>query len=498
MSSLWRIEVPRDTLVITKKKIKNYTKADVVVIGGGMAGILTAYLLQQSGVNVIVIEANKVGSGQTENTTAKITALHGLKYNKLLNKMGEENAKKYYKANSKAIQQYRTIIEENNINCDFEEKDSYVYSRNNIENIENELNAIDALKIPADFVMETKLPFSIEGAIRFRHQAQFQPLKFLNSISESLTIYEDTRVISVEEIIDDNNKKKLKIFTEDGTIYSEWCVVATHFPFIKFPGYYFARMYQERSYVVAYDKAPDVSGMYIGDSISDYSFRNYNGHLIMAGGNHRAGDPLSSNSYQRIRKAAKEFYPKSLEKYHWSAQDCMTLDSVPYIGCYSSSLENVLVATGFEKWGMSTSMVAANILKDKIIGRENDFSDTFSPQRFKMSAVSKNLMKNTVEAMKGISKEGLSIPLKEVEDIQKGQAKRILYNGKKIGAYRDDNDKIHLVSTKCTHLGCQLEWNPNELTWDCPCHGSRFDYKGSLLNNPAMEDVCIDGKIEEK
>lgn len=490
MSSIWRREVFAGATLKTERKLKD-VKADVVVIGGGMAGILTAHLLQQQGVNPIVIEANKVGSGQTENTTAKITALHGLKYDKLLNSMGEEITKQYYQANTNAIQQYRSIIEKNNIECDFEEKDNYVYSRKYIENIEKEIKATEVLKIPADFVKDTKLPFPIEGAIRFRNQAQFHPLKFLMSISESLTIFEDTKVISVEENIDSNNKK-LKIITEDGDIFTDWCVVATHFPFINTSGFYFARMYQERSYVVAYDGAPDVNGMYIGDTTSDYSFRNYNGHLIIAGGNHRSGEPLPSNSYEIIRKAAKKFYPESIEKYHWSAQDCMTLDSIPYIGSYSSSLENILVATGFEKWGMSSSMVSANILKDRIIGKENEFSEAFSPQRFELSAVSKNLLKNSLEAVKGISKEGLSIPTKEVEDLQKGEAKRILFEGKKIGAFRDDKGKVHFVSTKCTHLGCQLEWNPNELTWDCPCHGSRFTYKGNLLNNPALKDICLD------
>ena len=498
MSSIWRNEVPLSTFK-GKGKLENNKNVDVVVIGGGMSGILTAHLLIESGVDVIVIEANKIVTGQTENTTAKITALHGLKYDKLLNSIGAEDTRKYYQANTDAIGHYKTIIEKNNIQCDFEEKDAYLYTRNNLSNIENELKAAEDLKIQADFVKDTKLPFSIEGAIRFRNQAQFHPLKFLKHISDSLEVYENTRAISIDlnDEKSDEKNRILKIETDETAIYADWCVVATHFPFLKLPGHYFVRMHQERSYVMAFDKAEDVDGMYIGDRMEDYSLRNYDGHLFLGGGNHRAGDPLDKNSYEIIRQAAKEFYPDSEEKFHWSAQDCMTLDSVPYIGCYSGNLENVLVATGYEKWGMSSSMVAANILKDKIIGRENEYASTFSPQRFNLSAVaSKNLAQNTIEAVKGLSKSGFSIPMNKVDDLQKGEAKRIVHEGRKLGAFRDNEGEVHFVSTRCTHLGCQLEWNQNESTWDCPCHGSRFDYKGHVLNNPALEDVSVDVELE--
>ena len=454
---------------------------DVVIIGAGIAGLLTAYMLNKIGRDVVVIEAKSIASGNTKNTTAKITSQHDLIYNTLIKEFGEEQARQYAKANELAIKKYKEIIDEEKIDCDFEEKDAYVYSLGNIRNLEDECEAAKKLGIDAELVNEVSLPFDIKGALKFKHQAQFNPLKFLKPISENLTIYENTRALEIKENT---------VVTKGGTISANHIVVATHFPFLNVPGYYFMRMHQERSYVLALENAQDVNGMYIDNDKNGYSFRNYKNLLLLGGVPQRTGENEAGGAYDKLRKVAKELYPNSIEKYHWSAQDCVALDTIPYIGHYSTKTPNLYVATGFKKWGMTSSMVASMIISDMILEKKNDFSEIFSPKRFDMSASMKNAANDIMKTAKNFIAQRINIPEEHIGNIQNGQGKIIEYKGKKAGVYKDNEGKVFAVSTKCPHLGCELHWNADELTWDCPCHGSRFDYKGSWVESPAT--TCLD------
>jgi len=453
-------------------------ECDIVIIGAGIAGLLTAYMLNKSGREVVVIDAKTIGSGNTRNTTAKITLQHDLIYNTLIKEFGEEKARQYAKANELAIKKYKEIIDQEKIDCDFEEKDAYIYSLNDIKPIEDEYNAAKRLGIDAELVDELSLPFDVEGALKFKHQAQFNPLKFLKPISENLTIYENTRALDIEENV---------VITTNGNISAKHIVVATHYPFLNTPGYYFMRMHQERSYVLALENAQDVNGMYIGNDENGYSFRNYNNLLLFGGVSQRTGENEEGGAYDELRKAAQKLYPNSIEKYHWSAQDCMTLDNIPYIGQYSSKTPNIYVATGFKKWGMTSSMVAAMIISDMIVGKENDFSEIFSPKRFDLSASMKNAANDVMKTAKNFIAQRINIPEEHVGNIPNGHGAIIEYKGQKAGVYKDKEDKIFTVSTKCTHLGCELHWNADELTWDCPCHGSRFDYMGNWIESPTVK-----------
>ena len=254
------------------------------------------------------------------------------------------------------------------------DKDAYVYSLDNTESLEDEYNAAKKLGIDAELVDEVNLPFKVKGALKFKNQAQFNPLKFLKPISEKLTIYENTRALDITEEISVVTKDDIKIKANK-------IIVATHYPFLNTPGYYFMRMHQERSYVLALENAQDVNGMYKDIDKNGYSFRNYKNLLIFGGVAQRTGENEEGGAYEKLRKAAKELYPNSIEKYHWSAQDCMTLDNIPYIGHYSSKTPDIYVETGFKKWGMTTSMVAAMIISDMILEKENDFSEIFSPRK---------------------------------------------------------------------------------------------------------------------
>lgn len=415
-------------------KLNGNIKTQVAIIGGGIAGVLCGYMLKQKGVDCAIFEADKICKGVTQNTTAKITSQHGLIYDKLINGFGIEKAQMYLQANENAVKKYREMCR--NIDCDFENKDNFVYSVNNLRKIEKELHALVRLGFNPDYTDEIPVPVTIEGAVKFENQGQFNPLKFLSFISKNLEIYENTKVLEI---------RGKKAFTNNGTVTADYFIVATHFPFINKYGGYFIKLYQERSYVLALNDGPQINGMYVDEAKKGMSFRNYKNYLLVGGGDHRTGK--DGGSYQEIRTFAKMHYPANYEQYHWATQDCMSLDGVPYIGRYSPKIPNVLVATGFNKWGMTSSMVSAEILTDMIMNKKNDYEEVFAPSR---AVITPQLAVNIFESTVGI-----------------------LTPSKK----------------RCPHLGCALKWNPAEHTWDCPCHGSRFTKDGEVIENPATDDL---------
>ena len=409
-------------------------KTDVLIIGGGMAGLLCAYQLHQAGVPYVLAEAATLCSGVTKNTTAKLTIQHGLIYHKLITRFGVERARGYLAAQEEALGRYHTLCR--HLDCDYEEQDSYVYARDNLRNIGRELDALHRLGFPGEFSSQLPLPFPVAGGVKFPHQAQFHPLKFAAAISQGLHIYEHTMV---KELIGRT------AITNHGRIHAKHIVVTTHFPFINRHGSYFIKLYQHRSYVLALEHAPDLHGMYVDQTQTGLSFRNYGGMLLVGGGGHRTGK--QGGNWRELRQFVKKSYPDATERYHWAAQDCMSLDNLPYIGPYWSNTSDVYVATGFNKWGMTNSMVAATLLCDLVQDKQNPYAEVFSPVR---SIFRPQLAVNALEST------------------------------------------INLLtpSTRhCPHLGCALKWNAAEHTWDCPCHGSRFTRDGKLIDNPATKDL---------
>lgn len=409
-------------------------KTDVLIIGGGMAGILCAHMLRSAGVNYILAEADRICGGVTKNTTAKITCQHGMLYGNLIKTFGIERAQMYLKANERALVKYRELCR--NIDCDFETKDNIVYTVDDMKKAEREMRALERLGASPEFNEKIPLPVKISGAVRVKNQAQFNPLKFVSAIAKDLNIYENTRVLEVRD---------KRAVTEKGSVSADKFIVATHFPFINKFGLFPLKMYQERSYAIALENAPNVDGMYVDETQKGMSFRNYENLLLIGGGDHRTGK--KGGSFNELRTFARTKYPANREKYAWATQDCMTFDSVPYIGRYSKKLPDMYVATGFNKWGMSTSMAAAEILCDMVQDKDNEYAPVFSPFR-------------------NFIKPKLAVHLGEV-------AVNLLTPTKK----------------RCPHMGCALKWNSDEHTWDCSCHGSRFEGNGKLIDNPATGDL---------
>lgn len=470
--SIWE----KDVFFEERNQWQGEGTAEAVIIGAGLSGILTACMLQKKGVKCIILEANRTASGQSRNTTAKITSLHGLIYDQLIKDFGKEKSSLYAKANEEAIALYESIISENSISCHFEKLPSFVYSKSDLDAIEKEVDAARECGIHAEFTSNTSLPFPIQGAVRFPGQAQFNPLEFLAALAKPLTIYENSRVLEID---------KNTVITKDGKIRAKHIIMTSHYPFLLTPGYFFARMHQERSYCMSFQCPYPLDGTYKEDKKEGFSFRRYNDMLIIGGSGHRTGENKTGGQYDALLALAKQHFTDSAEVYRWSAQDCQTLDGIPYIGRFSDQTPDWYVATGFQKWGMTTAMAAADILSDMITGKENPYEEVFTPQRFKLTASITSLLDETKHSAVGLVLKKLKPVPSDLSAIEPGTGRIAELDGEKVGIYKDKQNEIYLVDPKCPHLGCQLEWNEEELTWDCPCHGSRFDYTGQLLDEPS-------------
>ena len=474
MKSIWTKTYERKS----RPTLEGTVEADVAVIGAGITGILTAWQLEEAGVHAVVLEADQIGSGQTGNTTAKITSQHGMFCHTFLEKKGEAVARGYVQANQAAVEEYRRLIRQEGIDCDFMETDAYVYSRDQ-EKLKRETEAAIRLGIPASMVKNIEIPVSCAGAVRFPSQGQFHPLKFIGALADRLTVYEHSPVKEVREHA---------AVTPRGQVRADSIVFAAHFPFINFPGMYFTRMHQERSYVVALEDAPALQGVYIGDGEDTLSFRQYESYLLLGGRSHRTGNRREDGCFAALKKMGSAWYPKSHAAACWAAQDCITADEIPFIGNYAAGRPYWFVATGFRKWGMSSAMVSSMLLRDQICGRENPWSRIFTPTRFSAQELPQILRDGGI-AVKGLSRRLFQIPAETADALLPGQGALVETEEGKAGVYRTREGDLCQVHPVCPHLGCELAWNPEECTWDCPCHGSRFDFKGNLLDGPAQEGI---------
>lgn len=430
MKSIWQETAERPTF----PSLEGRVKTDVVIIGGGATGILCAHMLKEAGVDCLLLEADRICGGVTQNTTAKITLQHGLHYDKMISRFGTEAARGYLEMQRAALARYNALAED--IECDFETRASYVYSMKNTEVIEREVRALELLGCKASFTTKTELPFSVAGAVKISEQAQFHPLRFFYTLAMDLPIYERTKALEL---------MPWGVRCERGEVRAEKIIVATHFPILNKHGAFFIKMYQHRSYVLALEGAKKLLGMYVDEEVDGLSFRSFGKHLLLGGGGHRTGK--NGGNWAELSTVAYRYYPKSHEVYRWATQDCMTLDNVPYIGQYSKKTPNLFVATGYNKWGMTSAMTAAILLADLVQGRENPYAEVFLPSR---SILRPQLAINAAETIKSW---------------------------------------LTPTSPRCPHLGCALKYNKQEHTWDCPCHGSRFTEQGELIENPATDDL---------
>lgn len=486
-------------------KLESDISVDVCIVGGGIVGITTAYLLKKENLKVALVEADNILLGTTGHTTAKVTSQHALIYDKLSRSLGDEKALQYAQANEYAIKFIRDLVRSENIDCDLAARYSCIYTQSSqfIDNIENEVIAAQKVGIKASLAKELPLPFEIKCAVKFENQLQFHPRKYLLHLAKHIPgegsyIFEKTRAVDVNEgssitVITDSNKK----------ITCKSLVIASHFPFYDGLGMYFARLFPHRSYALGVRiKESFPEGMFSSAEEPTRALRSQpleDGELLIVSGDHHktAHDGDTFVHFENLRRFTQDNYQVIDIPYRWSTQDYNTPDGAPYVGKLTKAHENIYVATGFGKWGMTNGTVSALMIRDLIVKGENPWIDVYNPSRFKSIVTSQSFIKQNAYVAKTLVKGKLEKLPNDIE-VRNGEAEIVRIDNQRLGAYRDESGKLHVIDTTCTHMGCELEWNSAEKTWDCPCHGSRFSYTGDIVEGPALNPLNYYGEEKNK
>ncbi|MEK3687681.1 FAD-dependent oxidoreductase [Paenibacillus sp. FSL R10-2736] len=469
---------------------------DVAIVGAGITGITTAYLLSKAGYKVTLLEAGEILGGTTGFTSAKISAQHGMIYSDLLKHFGEEQARLYFQSNSEALEWMIATAEELGLSCGLTREPAYLYAdmgdEKTLKQLAAEFEAYSKLGLPGEWLDQVSLPLRAGGAIKLPGQARFHPLEYLKGLLQVVldkggTVYEHTMI---GEKVDTDGHLTLYTEGEKFKIKCRHAVSASHFPFYDGGSLYFSRLHAERSYCLAIEPEADYEGgMYLSASEPTRSLRavEWGGQklVIVGGNNHKTGQGICTfGHYENLEKFAGELLGIRSIPFRWSAQDLITLDRVPYIGKRAED-EEIYIATGFGKWGMTSGTLAARLIADGIAGSSNPYKELYDPARFKANPGIKNFIVQNFSVAKELVAGKVEIIHKKTDELAPDEGAVVFHDGKRVGGYRDPENRLHLVDRTCTHMGCECEWNDGERSWDCPCHGSRFSYEGDVLEGPA-------------
>jgi glycine/D-amino acid oxidase-like deaminating enzyme/nitrite reductase/ring-hydroxylating ferredoxin subunit len=480
--SLWLAE-PGDTY----PELDGDVTADVAVVGAGITGLTTALLLKQAGLRVAVVEAERVGHGTSGNNTAKVSALQATTYSELTTKHGVAAARVYAEASLAGVETLAGIVEREGIDCDLRRRPAVTYAldESERESVAAEFEAARRAGLDVDRD-GTDLPFPVSGSVRLAGQLSFHPVRYVRGLAAAVDgggsrVFERSRVRRVQG----------GVHTERGTVRAERVVIATHAPLLD-RGMYFARLEPVRSYCVAArlrsGSPPEDLAISAGDPA--WSIASLGDVLIVGGQGHPTGERgVDAQRYLALEAFAREHWDVAKIVHRWSAQDLYAYDSLPMIGPYLPRSRNLYVATGYRKWGLATATAAGVLLTDQIVGRPNPWAATFSPHRVSLRSAPRLARLNAKVAKDFVGDRLRPGEVADAADIPRGQA-RVLRNGlDRAGVYRDEQGAVHAVSLRCTHLGCLLRFNGAENSWDCSCHGSRFDVDGTVLEGPASRPL---------
>jgi glycine/D-amino acid oxidase-like deaminating enzyme/nitrite reductase/ring-hydroxylating ferredoxin subunit len=472
-------------------------RAEVAVVGAGIAGLTAALLLAEEGKQVAVVDMDRVGTGATGHTTAKVSSQHGLIYRSLTASHGRDMARAYAEANQAGLELVARWVAERAIECDWRRRTSYTYvlSESQRRNAEQEAEAAAAVGLPATLVDETPLPYPVAAAVRFEHQGEFDAYRYVAGLARELEaaggeIFERTRALRLTEGTPNH------LETDRGTLRADYVIVASHFPFLD-RTLSFARALPERSYSIAVRIAGEPpAGMFLSAEGPTRSLRaapRGDVELLLVGGEgHKAGQGGDTEErYRRLEAFARDHFDVASVEYRWSTQDAIPADRVPLVGPLTPFSKSAYMATGFAKWGMTNGTAAALILSDAVLGRESPWASTFDSNRLRPRASLPRLVKeNANVAWRFVGdrvRQELAAP--DADELAPGEGAIARHQGELVAAHRDDSGRLLAVSATCTHLWCRLAWNAAERSWDCPCHGSRFAPDGKVIEGPAVRDL---------
>ena len=494
--SLWVATTPETSYPCLGQDGPDDVGVDVAVIGAGITGITTALLLKQAGATVALLDADRVAAGVTGYTTAKVTSLHGLVYADLIESFGEEGARTYGEANEAALARVLRFVDQLGIECHLARRPAYTYTEDpeRVGAIEAEVEAAQRLGLPATFTTETDLPFDVQGAVRFADQALFHPREYCLALAAAIPgdgsfIFETTRALDVD------TGTPCTVRTDRGVVRAGHVVLATLLPFLDRGGF-FTKCHPRRSYAIAVRVTGRATqGMYLSADTPTRSVRPHDGGdealLLVGGEGHKTGqDPDTTRRYAALEAWARDRYPVGSVEHRWSAQDYVPVDSVPYVGRLTRGSEHLFVATGFKKWGMTNGTAAALMISDAILGRENPWASFFDANRLEVTNSAREFVKENLNVARHFMGDRVAdLTGRSVDDLAPGEGAVVRVGGEAVAAYRDEHGAVHAVSAICTHLGCHVAFNTAEKSWDCPCHGSRFDHRGRVLAGPATADL---------
>jgi glycine/D-amino acid oxidase-like deaminating enzyme/nitrite reductase/ring-hydroxylating ferredoxin subunit len=474
--------------------LRNEVSVDVAIIGGGIVGLTTAAFLKRAGKTVAVLESKRIVRGASGYTTAKVTSGHGVIYAELTKTFGADGARVYADANQAAVERIVQFVQEDGIDCDFERKANYVFaeSRDEVAQLKKEVDAAKRAGLDVTFTGETSLPFEVAGALQLENQAQFHPRKYLLALAE--TIPGDGSHVFEQTIAEDVQGTTVR--TKDGSVRARDVIVATQLPF-EDTGLFFTKAHPHRSYAVAAPVDPSAApdGMFINAGVPTRSVRTIRDGeriLVQVGGEgHKLGDEDDpTRRYRTLEEYLGEHWPQAGPvEYRWSTQDYMSVDRVPYIGQLRRTSAHVFTATGFSKWGMTGGTLAAMLLSDRILGRENPWAELYDAKRIKPKASLKRFVAGNRAAAYHFVADRLRSDDVDIESLGPGDGAIVRKGARKRAVYRDELGALHVLSPVCRHLYCHVIWNPAEQSWDCPCHGSRYSGEGEVIQGPTVKPL---------